>query len=270
MRQVRGSEFQGRISGIWNCGSFANGRTDPTRFPLRCHCCGRDNRAAATLLPLIDQMNPSADVLALLSIEVDLTPIQPGQSVTFTLAQSSAICPSENVSRNWPKLALYPIQDLIDPSRAMQFSRQRSGDRHNRLTPNVAAAPPASHNRERQRQQPKHPNGWLSLACVRILVVRPRPARPRSSGQLRRMALPLPRLAYDTAGRVRVGPAPQNLAVPPYAFLSNTRIKVGDKPSWKGRLTHRKSGFTRWLDARLPIIRFTHAHVLTYPNTSAI
>jgi ubiquinol-cytochrome c reductase iron-sulfur subunit len=32
---------------------------------------------------------------------------------------------------------------------------------------------------------------------------------------------------YDVAGRVRVGPAPQNLAVPPYAFLSNTRIKVG-------------------------------------------
>jgi ubiquinol-cytochrome c reductase iron-sulfur subunit len=32
---------------------------------------------------------------------------------------------------------------------------------------------------------------------------------------------------YDVAGRVRRGPAPQNLAVPPYAFLSSTRIKVG-------------------------------------------
>ena len=32
---------------------------------------------------------------------------------------------------------------------------------------------------------------------------------------------------YDTAGRIRKGPAPQNLAVPPYAFLSDTRIKVG-------------------------------------------
>jgi ubiquinol-cytochrome c reductase iron-sulfur subunit len=32
---------------------------------------------------------------------------------------------------------------------------------------------------------------------------------------------------YDTAGRIRKGPAPQNLLVPPYAYLSDTRIKVG-------------------------------------------
>ena len=47
-------------------------------------------------------------------------------------------------------------------------------------------------------------------------------------GALRRLLLPLPRFGqYDTSGRIRQGPAPANLPVPPYTFVSDTKIQIG-------------------------------------------
>ena len=64
---------------------------------------------------------------------------------------------------------------------------------------------------------------------------------------------------YDTAGRVRVGPAPRKSDVPPYQFLSDTRIQDRLRADMSGPSTYvPKTGLTRWLDARLPIVRFAH------------
>ena len=73
---------------------------------------------------------------------------------------------------------------------------------------------------------------------------------------------------YDTAGRIRKGPAPQNLAMPPYAFLSpTTRQSRLRSENMSGPSTYvPKSGFTRWLDSRLPLLRFAHDTMMTFPT----
>ena len=46
-------------------------------------------------------------------------------------------------------------------------------------------------------------------------------------GELRRLVLPCHGSQYDTSGRIRKGPAPKNLYLPPYKFLSDTKIRIG-------------------------------------------
>ena len=69
---------------------------------------------AAALWPLIDQMNPSADVLALASIEIDLAPIQPGQSVTFTW-RSHPLFVRRRTPAEIEAARAVAVEDLLDP-----------------------------------------------------------------------------------------------------------------------------------------------------------
>jgi ubiquinol-cytochrome c reductase iron-sulfur subunit len=123
--------------------------------------------------PLIDQMNPSAAVLALASIEVDLAPIAAGQVVTVM----------------WRGKPL--------------FIRHR--------TPKEIA-------------EAANTPVWLIVAgnCTHLGCV---PLAHK--GPFDGWFCPCHGSVYDTAGRVRKGPAPENLPVPPYAFLSPTRVKIG-------------------------------------------
>ena len=67
---------------------------------------------------------------------------------------------------------------------------------------------------------------------------------------------------YDTAGRIRKGPAPENLAIPPYAFTDRHHAPDRLRPesdAWPGTSTYQpKSRFARWLESRLPIIGLVH------------
>ena len=67
-----------------------------------------------SLWPFIDQMNPSADVLALSSIEVDITPIQPGQSVTFTW-RSHPLFVRRRTPAEIEAARAVPVSQLLDP-----------------------------------------------------------------------------------------------------------------------------------------------------------
>src|SRR5262249_14276679 len=73
---------------------------------------------------------------------------------------------------------------------------------------------------------------------------------------------------YDSAGRIRKGPAPQNLAIPPYAFTSGTKVKIGQR----GRpMTHTSSyepstGIEKWIDQRLPVPRLMYDQFLAFPT----
>ena len=232
--------------------------------------------AAATLIPLITQMNPSADVLALASVEIDLTPIQPGQTVTFTW-RSHPLFVRRRTPQEIATARAVPISDLLDPvARNANFPENAPATDDNRLTPNIpaaaAAAPPpagaapgagaaapnaAGATPEGAQTTPPTTGGtpvaaagsptpstasaeaaaapsaelpeWLIVVgvCTHLGCTPTASTALAPQGDYGGWLCHCHGSQYDVAGRVRRGPAPQNLAVPPYAFLSNTRIKVG-------------------------------------------
>ena len=182
--------------------------------------------AAATLIPLIVQMNPSADVLAMASIEIDLTPIQPGQSVTFTW-RSHPLFVRRRTPQEIAAARAVPITDLIDPlARNANVPDNAPATDDNRLTPHVpAAGGTAAGGGAAQAELPE----WLVVVgvCTHLGCTPQASTALAPQGNYGGWLCHCHGSQYDVAGRVRVGPAPQNLAVPPYAFLSNTRIRVG-------------------------------------------
>lgn len=169
--------------------------------------------AASTLVPLIAQMNPSADVLALASIEIDLSPIQVGQSVVFTW-RSHPLFVRRRTQQEIEAARTVNVEDLLDPvARNASLPDNAPATDENRLKPAQGAAKPE----------------WLVLVGVCThLGCTPEASSPQSpQGDYGGWLCHCHGSQYDTAGRVRVGPAPRNLEVPAYAFLSDARIKVG-------------------------------------------
>ena len=164
--------------------------------------------AAAALWPFIDQMNPSEAVLALSSIEVDISPIQLGQQVVFTFRGRPLFVAAAR-PRKSPRPASVALSDLPDPHRV-----------RNANLPDSASASDAD-----RATKPE----WLILIGVCThLGCTPTVSTPQSpQGEFGGWLCHCHGSQYDTAGRIRKGPAPQNLAVPVYSFLSNTRVKVG-------------------------------------------
>lgn len=153
--------------------------------------------AAALAWPFIDQMNPDATALALASIEVDLSSIEEGQSVTVKW-------------RGKPIFIRYRTQKEIDESRAVDVATlidpQKDEDR-------VKAG---------KEQYLVQIGICTHLGCV--------PGGQKSGdvkGEYDGWFCPCHGSHYDTAGRIRKGPAPLNLEIPPYEFLTDTLIKIG-------------------------------------------
>ena len=173
--------------------------------------------AATTIWPLINQMNPSADVLALSSIEVDLMPIQPGQSVTFTW-RSHPLFVRRRTEAEIEAAKAVQLDDLIDPvARNANLPEDAPATDENRLAPGGEGA-----GAMRKAE-------WLVLVgvCTHLGCTPEASTMAVKQGDFGGWLCHCHGSQYDVSGRVRVGPAPQNLAVPPYAFLSDTRIRVG-------------------------------------------
>jgi len=151
----------------------------------------------AVLLPLISQMNPSKDVLADSSTELDVAAIAPGQAIK----------------------AVFRKQPL--------FVR--------RLTPaeiQQANAVPADSLRDPQtleeRTKPGHADMLVTMGvCTHLGCVPLGAAEGENKGEFGGYFCPCHGSHYDTAGRIRKGPAPTNLLVPEYEFTSDTKIVVG-------------------------------------------
>ncbi|MSO64798.1 MAG: ubiquinol-cytochrome c reductase iron-sulfur subunit [Alphaproteobacteria bacterium] len=150
---------------------------------------------AYTAWPFINSMNPSADVLALASTEVDLSPIEEGQSITVTW-------------RGRPVFVRHRTKDEI--------ARAKADDKAGLPDP----VPDA------QRVQKAE---WLILVgvCTHLgcIPLGQKSTDPR--GDFGGWFCPCHGSHYDTAGRIRKGPAPHNLAVPQYTYLDDKRIRIG-------------------------------------------
>ena len=153
--------------------------------------------AAAAAWAFIDYMEPSKDVLALSSVELDLTPIVEGQGVTI-LWQGKPIFVRHRTAKEIKEAEDVPLGDLPDP----QADSARVKQGHDQ---------------------------WIVLIgiCTHLgcIPLGNKPTDPR--GDWGGWFCPCHGSQYDTSGRVRRGPAPANLALPPYAFESDTKIKVG-------------------------------------------
>lgn len=149
--------------------------------------------AAAVAWPLINQMNPDASTVAAgVPIDVDLAPIAEGQSIKVFW-------------RGKPIYISHRTKKEIEEARSV----------------NVATLPDPQ--TDQQRVKPGH-DQWLvvvgictHLGCIPIA----------HQGDYDGFFCPCHGSQYDTSGRIRRGPAPLNLAVPPYAFLSDSKIKIG-------------------------------------------
>jgi len=153
--------------------------------------------AAATVWPLIDQMNPDAGVQALAAIEVDLGAIEVGQSVTVKW-QGKPVFIRDRTDKEIEEARAVALADLSDP--------QADADR---VKPG--------------REQ------WLIVVgiCTHLgcVPLGQKDGDPR--GDWDGWFCPCHGSHYDTSGRIRKGPAPRNLDVPTYEFLDDARVRIG-------------------------------------------
>jgi len=165
----------------------------------------------AAVWPLVNQMNPSADVTALASIRVDVSGVHPGTQLTV-LWQGKPVFIRARTEEEIAAAREVDLDDLIDPTA------------NNANIPGVA--PATDENRTLPPFEGSDvPEGtWLvqlgvctHLGCVPL----------GESGDFGGWFCPCHGSQYDTAGRVRRGPAPQNMLIPVAAFVDPNTIQLG-------------------------------------------
>ena len=175
------------------------GSPDPTKRDFLKLLTGAAAGIGAVSLawPLIDSMAPAKDVLALSSIEVDLAPIQEGQGIT-AVWQGKPVFLRHRTADEIKQAQSTSLKELIDP--ATDASRVKAGKEQWLVAVGICT----------------------HLGCIPLGN---KPSDPR--GDFGGWFCPCHGSQYDTSGRVRHGPAPANLPLPPYAFTSDTKIKIG-------------------------------------------
>jgi len=159
----------------------------------------------AAVWPLINQMNPSADVLAMSSIEVDISGVDVGTQLTVKW-HGKPIFIRHRTEKEIKEGRAVPLADLPD-----KLSEN----------PNI---PPQSDARDQNRTMDKE-GIWLVMIgiCTHLGCV----PLGNNAGDYDGWFCPCHGSQYDTAGRIRQGPAPRNLDIPPTAFIDDKTIKLG-------------------------------------------
>jgi len=152
---------------------------------------------ATVLVPLVSQMAPSADVLAESSTEVDLSAIEPGQGIKAVYRKQPLfvrnLTPAEIAAAD-----AVPVASLRDPETL------------------------------EQRTKPGHTNWLITMGvCTHLGCVPLGTGEGEPKGEFGGYFCPCHGSQYDTAARIRKGPAPKNLQVPDYVFTSATTVKIG-------------------------------------------
>jgi ubiquinol-cytochrome c reductase iron-sulfur subunit len=151
----------------------------------------------SVLLPLVSQMAPSADVLAESSVEIDVSAIKPGQAIKGVFRKQPVfirnLTPAEVAAAD-----KVDISSLRDPQTLEE--RTKEGKTNWLITMGVCT----------------------HLGCVPLGA-----GEGEVKGEFGGYFCPCHGSSYDTAARIRKGPAPKNLEVPEYAFTSDTIVKIG-------------------------------------------
>ncbi len=149
----------------------------------------------AAIWPFLDSMSPSAEVLALAEVEVDISPIEEGQAITV-IWQGKPIFIRHRTPEEIAEAEAVSVDDLKDP--------QTDGDRVERPE-------------------------WLVMigVCTHLGCVPKGQRAGDPKGEYGGWLCPCHGSHYDTSGRIRKGPAPTNLPVPPYVFLDDNVVKIG-------------------------------------------
>jgi ubiquinol-cytochrome c reductase iron-sulfur subunit len=167
-------------------------KTDPSRRDILFVATGAAAAVAAgaAAWPLIAQMNPDASTLALATTELDLSGIQEGQIVTVKW-RGKPVFVRHRTAQEIAEAEQTPLVDLPDP--------------------------------EADAKRVKKPE-WLvvigvctHLGCIPI----------GHEGEFNGWFCPCHGSTYDTSGRIRSGPAPTNLEVPRYEFVTDKKIRIG-------------------------------------------
>jgi ubiquinol-cytochrome c reductase iron-sulfur subunit len=149
--------------------------------------------AAAVAWPLISQMNPDASTIAAgAPIEVDLSPIATGQDIKV-FWRGKPIYIMNRTKKQIEEARSVPVSSLPDP----QTDQSRVKEGHDQWLVVIGIC--------------------THLGCIPIA----------HEGNYDGFFCPCHGSQYDSSGRIRQGPAPSNLPVPPYAFVSDTKIKIG-------------------------------------------
>ena len=151
----------------------------------------------ALIWPLVDSMNPASDVLALSSVEIDIASITEGMGIT-AVWRGKPIFVRHRTADEIKTAQSTPLNQMIEP--ATDASRIKAG--HDKWIVLVGIC--------------------THLGCVPLGN---KPTDPR--GEYGGWFCPCHGSQYDVSGRVRHGPAPSNLALPPYAFETDTKLKIG-------------------------------------------
>jgi len=159
--------------------------------------------AAATAWPFIDQMNPDASVKALAAVEVDLSPIEEGQSITISW-------------RGNPVFIRHRTAREIEEAKAVKLNDLPDQDARNA---NAEGADATDVNRVVGGKEKflVMLGVCTHLGCVPV----------GEAGEFGGWFCPCHGSHYDTSGRIRKGPAPENLPVPTYSYKTDTLIKIG-------------------------------------------
>ncbi len=145
--------------------------------------------------PFIDSLNPAADTLAMSTIEVDLSPVEEGESITV-------------VWRGKPVFIRHRTPKEIESAQKIAVADLRDSE--------------ADQDRVQKAQ-------WLIMVgiCTHLGCVPLGQRKTEPKGDFGGWFCPCHGSHYDISGRIRKGPAPKNLAVPQYNFIDDTTVRIG-------------------------------------------
>ena len=151
--------------------------------------------AAAVVWPMIDQMNPDASVKALASTEVDISSMNPGKTITV-LWRGKPVFIRRRTPEEIAEAKAVKLKDLKHP--------------------------------EKDEDRAQNPE-WLVMlgVCTHLGCVPLGQKIGDGKGDYGGWFCPCHGSHYDASGRIRKGPAPQNLEIPPYSFISDNVLKIG-------------------------------------------
>ncbi|MEL6372695.1 MAG: ubiquinol-cytochrome c reductase iron-sulfur subunit [Pseudomonadota bacterium] len=164
--------------------------------------------ALATLWPLVQQMNPDRSAQALATTEVDLEPVEEGQAITI-MWRGKPIFVRNRTADEVAAAKEVDLGDLPDPLSRAAFAE---------------GEPATDANRTLAGKEK-----WLVMVgiCTHLGCIPKGQSLSDTKGEFGGWFCPCHGSHYDTAGRIRKGPAPRNMDVPPYEFVSDTKIRIG-------------------------------------------